>query len=269
MQIVRFVVVGQQNTQPVLDGYAGRRDQKAVRELRAHAMPRRVDGLPGDYHGHDGRLASTGRKLQRYAVEILVRRIVGKGELLKDLLAACRGIGDFREPDKRLHGLHLAEERADVREVVAVAPVPEEPCSLCRDAPFFLRHFAPFAYFVSNVVYEVIGRICRIVYSIFRLREKVALILPTFHAAVNGDGRLQTGWATKLVDVLGRQIVRVHLPMPPWIFIGRIENWIQCKIPCIRNRLFHIRPFLPRLFRREHATGAAEEERRTPKIQFR
>ena len=63
--VVTVGVVGLQDAQTILDGQAGGTDQKAAREILAGRTTHRIDGLPGNEHGHHRRLARAGGKLQR------------------------------------------------------------------------------------------------------------------------------------------------------------------------------------------------------------
>jgi hypothetical protein len=132
--VVTVGVVGLQDAQTVLDGQAGGADQKTAREVLAGGAAHRIDGLPGNDHGHDRGLAGAGGKLQRQAHQLGIGILVGRREVIEDALALL-GLGrNLGQPDRRLRGLHLTEERADVVELV-MTPVLQQAGGLRRDLP--------------------------------------------------------------------------------------------------------------------------------------
>jgi hypothetical protein len=66
-----------------------------------------VQGLPGDQHGHDGRLAGTSGELERDAQKVGVYL----GVHLSQPVPVCLWC-DLGQPDRGFHGLDLAEEQA-------------------------------------------------------------------------------------------------------------------------------------------------------------
>ena len=216
MFVVGFGIVRQKDAEPVLDRDAGRRYEEAVRELRGHAMADGIHGLPGDDHRHDRGLAGAGRELEGDTVEIGVRVAVRERQLLQNPLALRRLVGDLRQPDQRLDGLHLAEERTDVREVLGRAPPFQEPGRFRSHAPALGGKLPPGIHLVADGVDEVVRRV---VDAVLSLRKEIALLQGTALSLRDGDRRLETRWATVLKNLARRQVVRIHLPMPPWIFI--------------------------------------------------
>ena len=98
-------------------------------------MPDGVDHLPGDQHRHDGRLARAGGELQRDPEQVGIGAVIGLLEVFERTAAALAGRGrHFGQPNRRLHGFHLAEEGTDVLEFVT-PPMAEQPRGLGRDLP--------------------------------------------------------------------------------------------------------------------------------------
>lgn len=62
-------VVGQEHPEPVADRDAGNDDEERVGEPAIFRVGDLVQGVPGDEHGHDDRLARAGWHLHRNAVE--------------------------------------------------------------------------------------------------------------------------------------------------------------------------------------------------------
>ena len=76
----------------------------------------RVDRLPSDEHGHDGRLAGARGELQRQSGQIAgFACSFASVEMFQELSSGTEVGRDFGQPDHRLHGLDLAEEGADSR----------------------------------------------------------------------------------------------------------------------------------------------------------
>ena len=133
--VVAVGVVRLENAQPVLDGQAGRDDEKAAREVLAAGAAHGVDRLPRDEHRHDGGLAGAGGQLQREAHQLGIGVLVGGGKMLENALAALAALRrDLGQPDRGLDRLDLAEERADAAELV-VPPMLEEARRFRRHLP--------------------------------------------------------------------------------------------------------------------------------------
>ena len=65
--VVAVRIVGLEHAQPVADGDAGRDHEKTAGEFLAVRSSHRIDGLPGDEHGHDRGLAGTSGQFQGQA----------------------------------------------------------------------------------------------------------------------------------------------------------------------------------------------------------
>jgi hypothetical protein len=127
---------------------------KKAREKRfAAGMSHRVDGLPGDQHRHDRRLAGAGGELQRDAQQLRVRLLVGATDVRPDLGAGRPAVGgDLGEPDRRLDRFDLAKERLEVIELM-MPPVLEEPGGLRRHLPLVgVGQVAPSGHVAANFV---------------------------------------------------------------------------------------------------------------------
>ena len=81
--VIAVGVVGLQDAQAVFDGEARCANQKATCEIFAGGPAHRVDGLPGDQHGHDGGFARAGGKLQGQAHQLRVGILVGAGKVVQ------------------------------------------------------------------------------------------------------------------------------------------------------------------------------------------
>ena len=123
----------QQYAKPILDCDTGRDDQEGAGEILG-VLPRSVDRLPGDQHGHDGRLAAPGRHLHGQAEEFGIGLLVGFGDLIQKTLRRRALRRDLGKPDDRLDGFNLAEERGWASELM-MAPVLQKSLRYARDAP--------------------------------------------------------------------------------------------------------------------------------------
>jgi hypothetical protein len=132
--VATVVVVGLQDAQPILDGQAGGADQKATREVLAARPARRVDGLPGNDHGHDRGLAGAGGQFQRQTHQFGIGILVCRREVIENVLVLLDLGSNLGKPDRGLHRFHLTEEWADVVELV-MAPMLQQADCLRRDLP--------------------------------------------------------------------------------------------------------------------------------------
>ena len=98
-----------QHAEPILDRDAGRDDQEGAGEV-LRFLAGGVHRLPGDQHGHDGRLAAARRHLHGQAEQFRIGLLVGLGDLIQKALRRCTLRRDLGQPDDRLDGFDLAEE---------------------------------------------------------------------------------------------------------------------------------------------------------------
>ena len=98
-------------------------------------MAHRVDGLPSDNHGHEGRLAGAGREFQRDARELEVCCGIRVVDPLEDALVSGTLVRrHFHQPNQRFDGFSLTEKRTNATKLV-VAPVLEQPRRFGCDSP--------------------------------------------------------------------------------------------------------------------------------------
>ena len=153
--VVAVGVVGLQHSQAILDGDAGGDDQEAAGEPPAVRMPGCVDGLPGDQHGHDGRLAGAGGEFQRQSGKSRIGLFVGGVQVFEEPLSGvAEARCDFGQPDDGFRGFDLAEEGAEAVRL-AGAPVLEEVGRFRRDAPLFLRECPPVADVMADALNDL------------------------------------------------------------------------------------------------------------------
>ncbi len=86
-RVVAVRVVRLQHAQAVLDGDARRDHEKAAGESLALRPPDGVDGLPGDQHGHDRRLARARGQLEGQSQQLRIGVVVRAGEVVEEALA--------------------------------------------------------------------------------------------------------------------------------------------------------------------------------------
>ena len=111
--VIAVGVIRLEHAEARADGQAGSHHQKATTELLAPGSTDRVDRLPCDEHGHDGCLSRTGCELQGKSREPGIRRLVGGVEVVEKQSPILSGLWcNLSQPDRRLHGFHLAEEGA-------------------------------------------------------------------------------------------------------------------------------------------------------------
>ena len=150
--VVAVGVVRLQHAQPVLDGQAWCADQEAARELFAARATHRVDGLPGNQHGHYGGLARSCGQFEGQPHQLRVGVLVGGCEVVEQAFAVlCAGC-NLGQPDGRFSRFDLAEKGPNTAETV-VPPVLEQPCRLRRNLPLVrIREGAPRVHVVAYLV---------------------------------------------------------------------------------------------------------------------
>jgi hypothetical protein len=86
-------------------------------------------------YGHWSRAArKRAAKLQRETLDIRIGLGIDRLEVFDQSFARCQMWRDLSEPDRRLHGFNLAEERGDGLELV-MAPMDEQSLRRRRDTP--------------------------------------------------------------------------------------------------------------------------------------
>ena len=219
--VVTLDFVGQKDVEAILDGDAGGDDEEAFGKEFRGRVAGGVDRLPCDDHGHDGGLARAGGELERDAEEGGVRLGIRGFEILLELFILRLFRRDFGEPDGGLHGLDLAEERAQAVEFV-VPPMLEQAGGFRGDAPVLgIGDFPPGVHGGADFVDDGAGIVglaidgdaagrfhgeCRLAvgFGLFRLRDRSYVgAFPALRK--NGVGGLAGG---------------VEFPMPCRIAIG-------------------------------------------------
>ena len=111
---------------------------RKAREKSFGVLPRGVDRLPGDQHGHDGRLAAARRHLHGQAEQFGIGLLVGLGDLIQKSLRRRTPGRDLSQPDDRLDGFDLAEEGTRTGRIRESAPMLQEPLGDGGHAPVSL-----------------------------------------------------------------------------------------------------------------------------------
>ena len=130
--IVAVGIARQEDPKPVFDGEAGRDYKKTASKMRAAGTTNRIDGLPGDKHGHHRRLAGACGEFKGNAGQLRIRLGIRIGQMLQKLLprrALRRNLG---QPNCGFSGLDLTKEGPDALELM-VSPMLEEPRRLRSD----------------------------------------------------------------------------------------------------------------------------------------
>ena len=107
---------------------------RKAREKSFELLAGGVHRLPGDQHGHDGRLAAARRHLQGEAEKVRIGLFVRLSDLIQEALRRRALRRDLGQPDNRLDGFQLAEEGARTDELV-MAPMLQEPLRYGGHAP--------------------------------------------------------------------------------------------------------------------------------------
>ena len=101
-------------TQAIPDGKTRGANQKAAGELLGSGATHRIDRLPGDQHGHHGRLARPGGQLEGQPHQFGVGILVGCCQVIEQKFAMFGTRRDFGQPDRRFCRLDLTEEWPDI-----------------------------------------------------------------------------------------------------------------------------------------------------------
>ena len=213
--IVVVRLARQQYAKPILDRDARSDDQEGAGKIFG-VLPRGVDRLPGDQHGHDRRLAAPGRHLQGQAEKFGIGLLVGFGDLIQKTLRRRTLRRDLRQPDNRLDGFDLAEEGLRSHKFV-IAPVLQEPLGDCGHAPVSrISHTPPPIEVAADLVDQrVLGVGLQIEGPLRRGR-----LLPRGR---NRDNKSRRAAALPRLP-LERLAVWVEWMMELWRSVGRVQN---------------------------------------------
>ena len=252
--VVAVRVVRLQHPQPIPDGEAGGDDQEPPGEAAALRPAHRVDGLPGDQHGHHGGLARAGGELEREAEQPRVRLPGGVLQVSEEAPAGLARVGgDLGQPDGGLDRLDLAEEGPDAGETV-MPPVPEEARGLGGHPPLpRVRSLPPLVDLAADAVDDpgVLLVLLRAGGEPLALVEDQGFLGVLGFLGVPGfmprgalpaaflrlrDGGDEFGPAAALDDLPGRLAVRVELPMPAGIAVRGVEDRV------LEESVVHVRP---------------------------
>ena len=221
--VVAVRIVRLQHAQPVADRDAGSDDEETPREALAAGVTYGVDRLPGDDHRHHGGLAGSGRELEgeppEAGVGVLAGALQRAQQFARPPIAALgRHLG---QPDQRLDGLDLAEEGAEVAELVP-PPVIEQAGRLGRDLPALPGQTAPRADQSAQFL-DAGGELVLLVLA----GEALALVEHhrTLAAATAGrrHRRHKRHGPAPFFDVAGRQPGAVELPVARGCLVRRVQ----------------------------------------------
>jgi hypothetical protein len=184
-----------------------------------------VDRLPGDDHRHHRGLAGAGGELQGEPGQPRIGEVVGAHEIVAVAAALGAHLGsDLRQPDDRLHGLDLAEEGADVLEVV-MPPVLEQAGGRRRHAPLALGQLPPALDALADVVDDGLGVVLlRLGGAGLALVEDDLLLGLGLALLGFGNRGEELGGAAPFDDAVGGLAVGVQLPVPRGVRVGRVED---------------------------------------------
>ena len=200
-----------QDAEAVANGDSGGNDQEAPGKTAAVGAANRIDGLPGDQHGHDGGFAGTGSEFQAESPKVRVGVKVGFVEMVqKALTGVAQFGGDFGEPDDGFDGLHLAEEWPDAVKGV-VTPVLKQARRFRSYLPIVgVGRAPPLIHLHAEVVDQAgLGVLLLIAGETFVQSEGLLLRLLFLRP---GDGGDELGETTTLDDALGGLAFGVQFP---------------------------------------------------------
>ena len=225
--VMAIRIVGLQHTQTVLYCQTRRYNQETSGEVLAVWPAISVDRLPRNNHGHDCGFPRTGGQLQRHAhqfgicisvriLQMLQKSPAGRPHLMRNL----------SQPDSRLDGLDLAEERTDVVELV-VTPVLQEVNGLWCYLPVVRIGQASPLFNVPTDLIDVRGRVILLRVSGDRLD------FPEWQRMLIG-GRSASPWlryrrdelrtATAFDDSLCWLALGIEFPVLSRLLVGGIQN---------------------------------------------
>ena len=226
--VVAIGIVGLENPQTVLDRETGGDHDKPASKPLAGRSADRVDGLPGNQHGHDRSLAGTGGKLQREAHEFGIGVVVGVCQMLDKALARFANLrSNLRQPDRGLDCLDLAKERPDAAKRV-MAPVLQQSRRLWSDSPIIgIRYTSPLVDVVAHRIDD-----CGVVVLLLGRGQPLAFV-EYDRRLRRGGGALPRLWyrsnefgaAALINDLLCGLPLRIEFPVPGRMGIRRVQYW--------------------------------------------
>ncbi len=224
--IIAVRIVGLQHAQAVTDRQTGGHDQEPACELLAVRSAHGIDRLPGDDHGHDGRLARARGQLQSQSHQFRVGVVVGVGDVLQKAFPGLLVGGDLRQPDRGLDRLDLAEKRAGAVERM-VAPMLQQTRCLRRHAPVGrIRDGAPLVHPQTQGIDDrrriILLVLCRNAFTF--VEHKPRLLGCTLALSGLGNRRDELGWAPAFDNLLRRLPLFVELPMTLGICIRGVQD---------------------------------------------
>ena len=229
--VVAVRVVRLQHPQPFADSDARRDHEEASREAAAAGMPYRIHRLPRDEHSHHGGLAGAGGQLQREAREPRIGAVVGAAQVRENVARfAAKARCHFGEPDHRLCGFHLAEERADAAEGM-VPPVLQQPCGLRRHPPLLGRQPAPSVELSPqgvDVGVEVVALPVAADFGRSPVEHHLCLLPPL--SARFGHRRDERRGPAAADALVGRMSAVVQLPVLARPLVGRVQDGLIVEI---------------------------------------
>jgi hypothetical protein len=206
-------IAGQEHAKTVANGDARGDNHERIAEACVLPVLEFVQGLPGDKHRHDDRLAAARGHLDGHARESPVVLGVSFGEGILD-----RGVaifrGDFGDVDGGLDCLTLAEEQPPL--ALRIVPVIEEPACRARDG--YVAAGAPGVSALSDAV-----DLCRFLDAILRPFGLEGLLCPALLRA--RDRHEVCAASAGLCDFVGDAVV-VEPEVTRGGVEGGVEDWV-------------------------------------------
>jgi len=131
---------------------------------------------------------------------------------------------DFGQPDGRLDGFHLAEERPDATEFV-VAPMLEQAGRLGRHVPLARVRQVPPEVDAAAQLVDDRRRVVLLAFArkpLSLVEDKLALLLPALLRL--GDRGDELGAPSVIDDPVGGLTALVELPVSSGVLVGRVQD---------------------------------------------